>query len=93
MFYVYILQSKKTNDLYTGCTKDLKHRFKEYSDGLVFSTKSYRPYVLIHYECFLNKKDAFLREKWLKTGWGRNQVKKMLENYFADMNPPKLSNK
>lgn len=93
MYYVYILQSNINQELYVGCAEDLKKRLTQHSKGQVFSTKNNRPYALIHYEAFLNKKDAFLREKWLKTGWGRNQIKKMLENYFVDMNPPKLSNK
>ncbi len=94
MFYVYILQSQKDSELYVGCTSDLPKRVKEHNKGLVYSTKNNIPYALIHYEAFLNKKDAFTREKWLKTGWGRNQVKKMLENYFGtDMYPPKLSKK
>jgi len=33
---------------------------------------------LIYYEAFINKHDAFKREQWLKTGWGRNQLKKIL---------------
>jgi len=90
-YYVYILRSKKDGELYVGCTNDLQKRIKEHNDGLVFSTKNKRPYDIIHYESYLNKKDAFLREKWLKTGWGRNQIKKILENYFVEMNPPKLS--
>lgn len=83
-YYVYVLQSKKDSELYVGCTNDLKRRLKEHNDGLVFSTKGKHPYAIIHYEAFLHKKDAFLREKWLKTGWGRNQIKKILENYLAE---------
>ena len=90
MFYVYILQSKKDGELYTGCTNDLKKRFREHNNGLVFSTKLKKPHKIIHYEAFLNKKDAFMREKWLKTGWGRNQTRTMLANYLG-MYPPKLS--
>jgi len=92
MFYVYILQSKKDGELYTGCTNDLKKRFREHNNGLVFSTKLKKPHKIIHYEAFLNKKDAFMREKWLKTGWGRNQIRTMLANYLG-MYPPKLSNR
>ncbi len=92
MFYVYILQSKKDGELYTGCTNDLKKRFREHNNGLVFSTKLKKPHKIIHYEAFLNKKDAFMREKWLKTGWGRNQTRTMLANYLG-MYPPKLSNR
>jgi len=93
MYYVYILQSQIDDELYVGCTSNLKKRLNEHNSGLVFSTKQKNPYKLIHYEYFLNRKDSFSREKWLKTGWGRNQIKKMLGNYFTDMNPPKLSNK
>lgn len=82
MFYTYILQSKKDKELYVGCTNDLKKRLKEHNSGLVFSTKNKIPYAIIHYEAFLDKKDAFLREKWLKTGWGRNQIQKILRNYL-----------
>lgn len=82
-YYVYILESKKDSELYVGCTNNLQKRIKEHNDGLVFSTKLKKPYIIIHYEAFLDKKDAFVREKWLKTGWGRNQVKVMLRNYFS----------
>lgn len=82
MHYVYILKSHKNNDFYTGCTQDLKERLKLHNSGKVFATQAYRPWSLIHYEAFINKKDAYIREKWLKTGWGRNQVRKMLANYL-----------
>ena len=83
-YYVYILESKKDGELYVGCTNDLKKRIKEHNSGLVFSTQLKKPYRIIHYEAFLNKKDAYIREKWLKTGWGRNQIKIMMERYFAE---------
>lgn len=83
MFYIYILQSCKDGELYVGCTHDLRKRVKEHNDGLVFSTRLKIPYKLIHYESFIDKYDAYKREKWLKTGWGRNQIKVMLENYLG----------
>ena len=81
MQYVYILKSKKDNDLYVGCTKDVKTRMELHNSGKVESTSKRRPLELIHYEAFLSTKDAFAREKWLKTGWGKNQIRKMLSNY------------
>jgi putative endonuclease len=81
MQYVYILKSKKDNNLYVGCTKDMKNRIKLHNSGQVESTKQRMPLELIHYEAFLNNKDAFAREKWLKTGWGKNQLNKLLSNY------------
>jgi putative endonuclease len=80
MQYVYILKSKKNSELYVGCTKDIKKRIELHNSGKVFSTKLNLPYYLIFYEAFLNEKDAYERERWLKTGWGRNQIRKMLRN-------------
>jgi putative endonuclease len=82
MYYVYILKSKKDGKLYTGCTDDLKKRVGLHNAGRVKATKLRRPLILIYYEAYLNKSDAFLREKWLKTGWGRNYINKTLKNYL-----------
>ncbi|HZJ34965.1 MAG TPA: GIY-YIG nuclease family protein [Candidatus Angelobacter sp.] len=81
MQYVYILKSKKDNNLYVGCTKNMKDRIALHNSGQVESTRGRRPMELIHYEAFLSTKDAFVREKWLKTGWGKNHLEKMLSNY------------
>lgn len=85
MHYVYILQSNKDNNLYVGCTNNLKQRFELHNLGKINSTKNRKPFMLIYYEAFLNKNDAFAREQWLKTGWGRNQLKKILANYFKNL--------
>lgn len=79
MQYVYILRSRKDNKMYTGCTKDLKKRVIMHNKGLVESTRDRVPLGLIYYEAFRNQEDAFNREKYLKTGWGRNQIKQILK--------------
>jgi len=80
--YVYVLQSLKTDGLYIRYTIDLKRRLKEHNDGLSFSTKPYLPWQLIHYEAYLNEKDAKRREKYLKTNQGSRLLKRMLKEYF-----------
>jgi len=85
MYYVYILKSRKDNKLYTGCTNNLKQRLYLHNNGLIESTKNRKPLTLIYFEALLNKKDAFRREQWLKTGWGRNHLKKLLKNYFENL--------
>ena len=85
MFYVYVLQSAKDGDFYIGCTNDLKTRFDKHSKGKVAATYKRRPFKLIFYEAFTNKHDAFAREKWLKTGWGHNQLHKILSNYIKNL--------
>ena len=66
--------------MYVGCTNNLKKRFELHNSGDVPSTRYRRPFKLIYYEAFVDKQDAFRREQWLKTGWGRNQLNKILTN-------------
>jgi len=82
MQYLYILKSSIDGKLYIGCTNDLKKRLKLHNSKKVDSTKYRSPLKLIYYEAYLNKKDAFEREKFYKSGWGRKHVKKILANYF-----------
>ncbi len=85
MQYVYVLRSKTDNDLYIGCTKDLRKRIELHNSGKIMATRNRKPLYIIYYEAFLNKHDAFNREQWLKTGWGRNQLKKILNNYLKNL--------
>lgn len=84
MYYIYILKSLKDNKLYNGYTKDLKERFQKHQKGEVESTKFRRPFKLIYYEAYLNQQDATGREKYFKTQWGRNYLKKVLKNYWIE---------
>ncbi|MDQ3065485.1 MAG: GIY-YIG nuclease family protein [bacterium] len=71
--------------MYIGCTNNLKTRISNHNQGLVKSTVNRRPLEIIFYEAFLRQDDAFQREKWLKTGWGRNHIQKMLHNYLKNL--------
>jgi putative endonuclease len=73
-FYVYTLFSLKDKKLYTDFTTDLKKRLTQHAKGLSKATKFRRPFLLIHYEYFINKKDTEVREKFLKSGFGRKQL-------------------
>ncbi len=66
MYYLYILKSRKDNNLYIGSTNDLRKRFKEHNDGKVFSTRSRLPFDIIYYEAYRSEKDARKRESNLK---------------------------
>lgn len=80
MHYVYVLHSAQDGNLYVGCTNDLQRRIREHERGNVPSTRNRRPLNLVHYEAFTNQADAFGREKWYKTGWGKTHLQKMLSN-------------
>lgn len=85
MYSVYILFSTKDNKLYIGITENLSRRLKEHRYGKVESTESRRPLKLIHYETFIDKKDAERREKYLKGGNGRKNLKIMLKNHLTKL--------
>jgi len=50
--------------------------------GKVGSTNNFKPFILIFYEAHISRYDAAKREKFLKTGWGKQWIKKTLANYF-----------
>lgn len=83
MVYVYVLQSANDGHLYTGCTRDLRNRVTLHNLGKVPSTKDRRPLELIYYEACVNEHDAFRREKYLKTTYGKRYLKSRLNNYFT----------
>lgn len=80
--YIYILFSDKDNCLYIGYTSNLKERFKRHTEGFVRATKSRRPVRLIYYEGYLSSLDAKRREKFLKGGKGRGELKIQLKDVF-----------
>lgn len=61
--------------LYIGWTDDLRNRIRKHSAGLVKATRDRRPFTLEYYEACLSKERAIKREKYFKTGFGRNFLK------------------
>ncbi|MEN8253437.1 MAG: GIY-YIG nuclease family protein [Patescibacteria group bacterium] len=84
-YFTYVLFSLKDKKLYIGFTSNLENRLKEHRYGKVTSTRERLPLELIHYETFRNQKDAKAREKFLKSGFGRSQLKKALQNDLKEL--------
>lgn len=78
MYYTYVLRSQKDQKLYIGWTDNLEYRFNQHNKGLVNATKYRVPLDLVYYEACLSKDSAILREKQLKTGFGRAYLKRRL---------------
>jgi len=83
VYYIYVLQSMKDEDFYTGFTKNLKLRFEQHNKELVESTKDRGPFKLIYYEACLDKEDATRREKYLKTFHGKMFLRRRLKSYLT----------
>jgi len=57
-------------------SKNVEKRVHEHNQGRVFSTRAYRPWRLIYREnCGINRDDARKREKYLKSGVGKEFLK------------------
>jgi putative endonuclease len=78
-FVTYLLSSPSTGKSYVGFTSDLINRMKSHN---IFDKKGYtsrfRPWIVVHVEFFDNKADAMKREKWFKSGVGREFIKKTI---------------
>lgn len=83
MYYVYVLRSEWDQNLYTGCTSDLKARVKQHNAGRVESTSKRVPLKLIYYEACQSATDAFRRERYLKTTYGHRYLRSRLRDYFT----------
>lgn len=81
--YVYVIRSRKDGKWYSGCTGDLRKRLSEHNTGKSIWTKGRGPFELIYYEAFKNIKDAFAREKQIKSGPGKEYIKRKLRRFLS----------
>ena len=77
MFYTYVLRCRD-GDLYVGSTLDLCKRLAQHRAGQVSATAHRLPVTLEYYEACRSELKARLREKQLKTGFGRAYLKRRL---------------
>ncbi len=73
-YFIYIIKNKD-GKIYIGQTYDVNKRMIEHNKiGLGYTSK-FRPWKLIHKEMFLSRQEAMDRERYLKTGNGRDWIK------------------
>jgi len=66
--------------LYVGFSKDVKRRLLEHNSGKTRSTKGYIPWKLVYQEQVESRIKAREREKYLKSGCGKEYIKKWLHS-------------
>jgi putative endonuclease len=78
-FVTYVLYSEKYDKIYIGFSSALIERFYSHN---YFSKKGYtlkyRPWSVLEVEFYKNKKEAMQREKFLKSGKGREFIYKVI---------------
>ena len=77
-YFTYVLQSLKSGKTYIGQTNDLENRVKAHNEGRSPYTKGRGPWKLIYHEEFHSRSEAMEREKFLKTGKGREFLKSII---------------
>ncbi|HOH84052.1 MAG TPA: GIY-YIG nuclease family protein [Bacteroidales bacterium] len=81
-YTVYVLKSLSTGKLYTGQTEDIKRRLNEHQTGTgpVRYTKGRGPWELVYTEEYDERSQAMKREKYLKTGAGRDFLHRIIQS-------------
>ncbi|MFA5413515.1 MAG: GIY-YIG nuclease family protein [Patescibacteria group bacterium] len=83
MWFVYLLRSDKTGKWYTGSTCDLRKRISSHNARKNIATKFGAPWKLIYCEISLNREDARVRERYLKSGMGKRYLTNRLKFFFV----------
>jgi len=76
--YLYVIRSEKNGDLYVGICADIEKRVNEHQKGKNRYTKGLRPWSLVHIEEFPDWSSARVKEKYYKSGSGKELLKKIL---------------
>ena len=73
--FVYVIRSQVDGRFYVGMTENLERRLNQHNSGKTKSTKGYRPWILVHSESYPDRITARKREKYLKSGTGKEYIK------------------
>ena len=74
-WFAYALRSQRDGWLYIGMTSDLQRRIKEHNSGYNRSTRGRAPFDLLYTEECESRSTARQREKFLKSGKGRELLR------------------
>ena len=78
---VYVLYSSVHDKYYVGSSVDPVKRLHSHNDPRNKGwTKRYAPWIIIYTEVFDSKYEALMREKWLKSGIGREFIRQIHSN-------------
>ena len=79
MYHVYALKSINHNYIYVGMTNNLNNRINRHNKGYERTTKFYAPFKLIYTEPCQTRPECRIREKYWKSGIGKEKLRKLLQ--------------
>jgi putative endonuclease len=74
---VYALASLEKEYIYVGLSLDVVRRISEHQRGKEPTTRAYRPFEVVLIEVLPNRMEARKREKFLKSGAGKEFLKEI----------------
>ncbi len=77
MFVVYAIKSLSRDYIYVGLSDNLERRLSEHNLGKNKTTRPYKPFKLIYKEYFSTRIESRVREKYLKSGVGKEFLKSL----------------
>lgn len=77
-YYVYAIYSIKQKIIYVGLSTNPDKRLQGHNQGMTKSTKPFRPWKIFYKEKVGNRKSARKREKYLKSGIGKEYLKSIV---------------
>jgi putative endonuclease len=80
-FFVYTIKSLEKNYIYVGLTDNPDRRLEEHNSGKGRATKPYAPIQLIYLEKVGTREKARQREKYLKSGIGKESLKSLISKH------------
>ena len=78
MHYVYVIKSINRNYLYVGLTNNPKRRITQHNTRKERTTRIYAPFKIVAIEKYKTRIEARRREKYLKSGIGKEYLKSLL---------------
>ncbi len=85
MYTVYAISSKSRNYIYVGLTSNLGKRLERHNKGYEKTTRPYAPFNLIFTEECIDRPNARIREKYWKSGIGKQQLRNLRESQSAGL--------
>jgi putative endonuclease len=79
-YFVYIISSINRNYIYIGISDNPERRIAQHNLGYNRTTKPYSPFQVVKIEKFNNRAEARKREKYLKSGCGKELIKQIQKN-------------
>jgi len=81
MYFIYAISSLERNYIYVGLTDDIERRISEHNGGKNKTTKPYLPFILIYTEEFTTRAEAREKEKYYKSGVGKEKLKEIRKKF------------